>query len=53
MNRFAMNGILFKTASNSFNIDVLEMDMKNITLKSIGNKLVDFMIFSLSLWGIE
>jgi len=37
--------------SESMHIDVLQMDMKNITLDTIGNKLTHFVIFSLSLWG--
>ena len=33
------------------NINVLEIDMKNVTLEIIGNKLAHFVVFSLSLWG--
>jgi hypothetical protein len=29
------------------------MDMSKVTLKNIGNKLANFVVFSLSLWGNE
>jgi hypothetical protein len=34
-------------------IDVFVMDMSKVMLKNIGNKLANFVVFSLSLWGNE